>query len=266
MRFRAPEPTAAGLADPAPPRSPAWSASPRPAQAATSATATYAKSQDWGTGFEGKWTVKNTGTTTLSSWTVEWDFPSGTVRHLRLGRRRHQLRHPLDRQEQVAGTAPSPPAPPSASASTAPAPAPPPTASSTAAAATAAPRPRRQRRPPPPAPRPPRDVTDTSVKLSWSAATDDKGIKNYDVLRGGTKVATVTGTTLHRHRPDRRHRLLVHRPGPRHRRPDRPGQRRRPRCAPPAAPTDPGPRRARSSSATSPSGASTAATTTSRTW
>ncbi|WP_333757106.1 cellulose-binding domain-containing protein, partial [Streptomyces sp. IBSBF 3352] len=49
-----------------------------PAEAAASATATYSKPQDWGTGFEGKWTVKNTGTTTLSSWTVEWDFPSGT--------------------------------------------------------------------------------------------------------------------------------------------------------------------------------------------
>src|SRR3954452_8311946 len=49
-----------------------------PAQAASTATATYAKTQDWGTGFEGKWTVKNTGTTSLSSWTVEWDFPSGT--------------------------------------------------------------------------------------------------------------------------------------------------------------------------------------------
>ncbi|NUL15036.1 cellulose-binding domain-containing protein, partial [Streptomyces lunaelactis] len=49
-----------------------------PAEAATSATATYAKVSDWGTGFEGKWTVKNTGTTSLASWTVEWDFPSGT--------------------------------------------------------------------------------------------------------------------------------------------------------------------------------------------
>ncbi|MFF5187993.1 glycosyl hydrolase [Streptomyces sp. NPDC000345] len=39
------------------------------------------------------------------------------------------------------------------------------------------------------------DVTDTSVELTWDAATDDKGVKNYDVLRGGTKVATVTGTT-----------------------------------------------------------------------
>ncbi|MGW0103483.1 glycosyl hydrolase family 18 protein, partial [Nocardia sp. NPDC003354] len=39
------------------------------------------------------------------------------------------------------------------------------------------------------------NITDTSVKLSWSAATDDKGVKNYDVLRDGAKVATVTGTT-----------------------------------------------------------------------
>ncbi|MFP8886249.1 glycosyl hydrolase [Streptomyces mangrovi] len=39
------------------------------------------------------------------------------------------------------------------------------------------------------------DVTDDSVTLSWTAATDDNGVRNYDVLRDGTKVATVTGTT-----------------------------------------------------------------------
>lgn len=50
-----------------------------PAQAATSATATYTKVSDWGSGFEGKWTVKNTGTTTITSWTVEWDYPAGTA-------------------------------------------------------------------------------------------------------------------------------------------------------------------------------------------
>lgn len=49
-----------------------------PASAAGSATATYTKTQDWGTGFGGQWTVKNTGTTALSSWTIQWDFPSGT--------------------------------------------------------------------------------------------------------------------------------------------------------------------------------------------
>lgn len=39
------------------------------------------------------------------------------------------------------------------------------------------------------------DVTSTSVKLTWDAATDDNGIKDYDVYRGDTKVATVTETT-----------------------------------------------------------------------
>lgn len=39
------------------------------------------------------------------------------------------------------------------------------------------------------------DITDDSVKLTWSAATDDKGVKDYEVYRGTTKVATVTGTT-----------------------------------------------------------------------
>ncbi|AZM58923.1 MULTISPECIES: glycosyl hydrolase [unclassified Streptomyces] len=39
------------------------------------------------------------------------------------------------------------------------------------------------------------DVTDTSVALTWGAATDDKGVKDYDVYRGSTKAATVTGTT-----------------------------------------------------------------------
>ncbi|MGC0337795.1 glycosyl hydrolase family 18 protein [Streptomyces sp. SLBN-8D4] len=164
-----------------------------PAQAASTATATYTKTQDWGTGFEGKWTVKNTGTTSLSSWTVEWDFPSGT-----------SVTSAWDADVTSAGThwtaknkswngtlapgasvsfgfngagsgspancklnggscdggstpgdaAPSAPGTPTASG-----------------------------------------ITNTSVKLAWSAATDDKGVKNYDVLRDGAKVATVTTTS-----------------------------------------------------------------------
>ena len=49
-----------------------------PAQGATP-TATYTKTSDWGTGFEGRWTISNTGDQALSGWTLEWDFPSGTV-------------------------------------------------------------------------------------------------------------------------------------------------------------------------------------------
>ncbi|MFC8914566.1 glycosyl hydrolase family 18 protein [Streptomyces sp. NPDC057116] len=164
-----------------------------PAQAAASATATYTKVADWGSGFEGKWTVKNTGTTTLSSWTVEWDFPSGTsVTSAWDATVTSSGTHWTGKNVGWNGTLA-----PGASVSfgfngtgtgspsgcklnggscdggSVPGDTPP-TAPGTPAAS---------------------DVTDTSVKLTWAAATDDKGVKNYDVLRGGTRVATVTGLT-----------------------------------------------------------------------
>ncbi|HEY5832342.1 glycosyl hydrolase family 18 protein [Streptomyces sp.] len=40
------------------------------------------------------------------------------------------------------------------------------------------------------------NVTSTSLTLNWTAATDDHGIQNYDVHRGATRIATVTGTTF----------------------------------------------------------------------
>ncbi|MFF5936707.1 glycosyl hydrolase family 18 protein [Streptomyces sp. NPDC012508] len=164
-----------------------------PAEAATAATATYNKVSDWGTGFEGKWTVKNTGTTTLSSWTVEWDYPAGTAvtsawdatvtsagthwtaknvgwngtlapgASVSFGFNGSGSGAPsgckingasCDGSTQPGDNAPSAPGTPVAS-----------------------------------------DITNTSVKLTWTAATDDKGIKNYDVKRNGTTVATVTGLT-----------------------------------------------------------------------
>lgn len=165
-----------------------------PAEAASTATATFAKTSDWGTGFGGQWTVKNTGTSAISSWTVEWDFPSGTsVTSAWDADVTSSGTHWTAKNKSYNGTiaagasvsfgfngagsgspsncllnggscdggttvpgdaAPSAPGTPTASA-----------------------------------------ITNTSVNLSWSAATDDKGIKNYDVLRDGTKVATVTTTS-----------------------------------------------------------------------
>ncbi|MFE1953194.1 MULTISPECIES: glycoside hydrolase family 18 chitinase [Streptomyces] len=160
---------------------------------ASAVTATFAKTQDWGSGFEGKWTIKNSGSTTVSSWTVEWDYPSGTKvtsawdatvtnsadhwtaknlswngtlapgASVSFGFNGTGSGAPTgcklnggscDGGDVPGDTAPTAPGTPTASG-----------------------------------------ITDTSVKLSWSAATDDKGVKNYDVLRGGAKVATVTGTT-----------------------------------------------------------------------
>ncbi|OEJ60853.1 chitinase [Streptomyces agglomeratus] len=161
-----------------------------PAQAATSATASYTKASDWGTGFEGKWTVKNTGTTTLSTWTVEWDFPAGTaVTSAWDADVTNSGNHWTAKNKSWGGNLA-----PGASVSfgfngtgtgspsgcklnggscdggSVPGDTPP-TAPGTPSAST---------------------ITDTSVKLSWTAATDDKGVKNYDVLRDGAKVATVT--------------------------------------------------------------------------
>ncbi|MER5839593.1 MULTISPECIES: glycoside hydrolase family 18 chitinase [Streptomyces] len=164
-----------------------------PAQAATSATATYAKTQDWGSGFEGKWTVKNTGTTALSSWTVEWDFPSGTsVTSAWDADVTSSGNHWTGKNKSWNGTLA-----PGASISF-----------GFNGSGTGAPTGCKLNGgscdgtsvpgdAPPSAPGTPSasNVTDTSVRLSWSAATDDKGVKNYDVLRDGAKVATVTGTS-----------------------------------------------------------------------
>ncbi|MEU9593090.1 glycoside hydrolase family 18 chitinase [Streptomyces sp. NPDC048193] len=164
-----------------------------PAQAATSATATFAKTSDWGTGFGGSWTVKNTGTTAINSWTVEWDFPTGTkVTSAWDATVTNSGDHWTAKNVGWNGTlAPGasvsfgfngsgPGSPSNCKLNGG-------SCDGTSVPGDAAPS----------APGTPTasNITDTSVKLSWSAATDDKGVKNYDVLRDGAKVATVTGTT-----------------------------------------------------------------------
>ncbi|HZB50187.1 MAG TPA: cellulose binding domain-containing protein, partial [Mycobacteriales bacterium] len=49
------------------------------AGAAGTPTATFTKTADWGTGYEGKYTVTNGGTTTLTGWRVEFDLPATTT-------------------------------------------------------------------------------------------------------------------------------------------------------------------------------------------
>ncbi|MEV6829210.1 glycosyl hydrolase family 18 protein [Amycolatopsis sp. NPDC051102] len=48
-----------------------------PASAAGGVSAAFSKSSDWGTGYEGKYTINNGSGATLPSWTVEFDLPSG---------------------------------------------------------------------------------------------------------------------------------------------------------------------------------------------
>ncbi|HEV7655785.1 MAG TPA: cellulose binding domain-containing protein [Mycobacteriales bacterium] len=59
--------TAAGLA---------VTLSAAPAGAATTPTAAFTKTSDWGTGFEGRYTITNGGSATISGWTVQFDLPA----------------------------------------------------------------------------------------------------------------------------------------------------------------------------------------------
>lgn len=163
------------------------------AASATTASASYTKTQDWGTGFEGKWTVKNTGTTALAGWTLEWDFPSGTkVTSAWDADVTNSVDHWTAKNKSWAGSLA-----PGASVSFgfngtgtgSPAGC---KLNGSSCDGTSVPGDN-----PPSAPGTPTAsaVTNTSAKLSWSAATDDKGVKNYDVLRDGAKVATVTTTS-----------------------------------------------------------------------
>ncbi|MDF9815702.1 glycoside hydrolase family 18 chitinase [Streptomyces sp. SPB162] len=163
------------------------------AHAAASATATYVKSSDWGTGFGAGWTVKNTGTTTITSWTVEWDYPTGTsVTSFWDATVTHTANHWTAKNVGWNGTLA-----PGASASF-----------GFNGAGSGSPSGCKVNGGscdggtvpgdnPPSAPGTPTasGITNTSATLTWTAATDDKGVKNYDVIRDGTTVATVTGLT-----------------------------------------------------------------------
>ncbi|MFE5834019.1 MULTISPECIES: glycosyl hydrolase family 18 protein [unclassified Streptomyces] len=164
-----------------------------PAEAATSATATYTKTQDWGSGFGGNWTVKNTGTTTLTSWTVEWDYPAGTaVTSAWDATVTSSGTHWTAKNVGWNGTLA-----PGASVSfgyNGTGPGAPSGCKINGAPCDGSTQPGDN---PPSAPGTPvaSNVTNTSAKLTWTAATDDKGVKNYDVLRNGTKVTTTTALT-----------------------------------------------------------------------
>ncbi|MDW5330325.1 cellulase family glycosylhydrolase [Plantactinospora sp. KLBMP9567] len=49
------------------------------AQAASTPTASFAKVSEWGSGWEGRYTITNGGSTEITSWRVEFDLPAGTT-------------------------------------------------------------------------------------------------------------------------------------------------------------------------------------------
>ncbi|RIV35899.1 chitinase [Micromonospora radicis] len=50
-----------------------------PAAYAAGATASFVKTSDWGSGWEGKYTITNAGTGTVNGWSLTFDLPAGTT-------------------------------------------------------------------------------------------------------------------------------------------------------------------------------------------
>lgn len=161
-----------------------------PAQAAT-ATAVFTKASDWDTGFTGQWTITNTGDSALDDWTLEWDFPAGTTAGTAWDAT------VTNDGDHYTATPPTWASPLAAGASatfgfngTGP-------GEATGCLINSAPCDGSE--PEPAGPGAPRaltagEITDTSVKLSWSAPDDATDIADYDVLRDGTVIATTENT------------------------------------------------------------------------
>ncbi|SEG92590.1 chitinase [Thermomonospora echinospora] len=166
-----------------------------PTASAAAVTASCTKTSDWGTGFEGRCTVTNGTTATVNGWKVEFDLPSGTsitsswdaVRtssggHYTFtnvgwngtlnagatasfgfnGSGGGQISGCLVNGAACDGSGPGPGG--DTQAPTAP----------TGLRSTG--------------------KTSSTVSLAWTASTDNVGVTGYDVYRGSTKAASVTGT------------------------------------------------------------------------
>ncbi|MGH8775185.1 MAG: glycosyl hydrolase family 18 protein [Jiangellaceae bacterium] len=164
-----------------------------PIQAHAATTATFTET-DWGTGYQGQYTVTNTGPGTITSWRVEFDLAAGTTvssswdsvrtftapNHYRFdnaswngtlspgqsvtwgfiaapGGATEPRNCTVNGVPCAGGTDTTPPSVPGNLRST--------------------------------------GTTATSVSLAWNASTDNVGVTGYDVFRDGSFLVTVPGTT-----------------------------------------------------------------------
>ncbi len=158
-------------------------------------TATFAKSNDWGTGFVGGYTIKNNGSTTVNGWRLEFDLPSGASvtsawnatmsssgsHYVLTNASWNQTIAPgasADVGFQVAYTSPFD-APQNCLLTGQPcAGGPPDTTPPSAPTGLIA-----------------RSPTAATISLSWKASSDNVGVTGYRVYSGSTQVATATRTS-----------------------------------------------------------------------
>ncbi|WP_205315749.1 cellulase family glycosylhydrolase [Nonomuraea lactucae] len=157
-------------------------------------TATFAKTQDWGSGYTGQFTIRNTGSSTLNGWTVVFDLPAGTT----LGTYWDGVvtssgnRHTVRNREYNGTIAPGAGTTFGFVANG--------SGTPTGCTLNGAPCGGGQDpgdTTPPTVPGNLRSTATTasSVSLAWNASTDARGVQDYRVYEGSAVVATVTGTT-----------------------------------------------------------------------
>jgi Cellulose binding domain/Glycosyl hydrolases family 18 len=167
-----------------------------PAQAAGGLSATFSKDSDWGSGYQGKYTVKNASASTITSWKVEFDLPSGTMGTFWDSLITSSGSHQTAVNREYNGTVA-----PGASVSfgfivnggggTSPV-----NCKLNGASCDAGGGGGGDTTPPStPANLRVTGTTSTSVSLAWNASTDNVGVTGYDVFRGTTMIATAAGTT-----------------------------------------------------------------------
>ncbi|TDB93881.1 chemotaxis protein [Micromonospora fluostatini] len=158
---------------------------------ASAATASFAKVQDWGGGYEARFTVRNDTGATITSWRVEFDLPAGSTLgsswdalHAS-GGNRHTFTNRSWNGTLAAGASTTFGFVVTGSGTP------------TNCTVNGGPCAGGGDTQPPSVPGNLRatGTTSSSVSLAWNASTDNVGVTGYDVYRGGALAATVTGTT-----------------------------------------------------------------------
>ncbi|MFD0202033.1 MULTISPECIES: cellulose binding domain-containing protein [Saccharothrix] len=163
------------------------------ASAAPGVTATFAKTQDWGSGFEAKFTVTNGGPSAITSWRIEFDLPAGTSLgsywdalvtrtgdHYVATNREYNGTVGVNATASFGFVGTGPGAPLNCTVNGAP-------CTGGGGGDTVAPS----------APGSLRvtGTTSNTVSLAWTASTDNVGVTAYDVYRGSAVATTVSGTS-----------------------------------------------------------------------
>jgi endoglucanase len=157
-------------------------------------TATFTKANDWGSGYEGRFTVRNDTTATINGWRVVFDLPAGSTlgSHWEADLASSGNRHTFTNRSWNGTLAPGATASFGFIVNGSGVP-----TNCTVNGSPCAGGPGGGDTQPPTVPGTPLATghTSSSVSLAWGPSTDNVGVVGYDVYRDGTLATTVTGTS-----------------------------------------------------------------------